>query len=336
MLDWMTLKFDASLLNPEARNKLLALSGRLIKLDESGQVEWESPTRVSIRSDSHRLTVGMGTYLTLTGSPARVDQADNVFGSSSVTECASKMIATAAREVGIELSRDLKLWKLTRLDVTYNYDLGGAAEVKQAMQALSMASGGRYARDTTSETVYWSKRSQRQSGKAYPKGPHMRYMVRKGHADMSPENLELTDRVLRLELSLRSKYFKEVLKHWTAITPDDLTKIHQNYFEPLIGSLEVVNMTDLKKRLSAVCQSTRQANTAYRLWQMIEQVGFEPTMNGYSRATRYRFQKIFLAAGLSWADLKSGKILMFRRRPIVLGMPVHSWDDLRESSKRVA
>ena len=63
----------------------------------------------------------------------------------------------------------------------------------------------------------------------------------------------------------------------------------------------------------------------------IKELGIKTVQNTMPKRTFYRHRKFLLDAGLSKADITAGRILEFRRKTIVLGKPVQSWDELREA-----
>ena len=138
MIDWVTLRADWTAW-PEplrsaveqARNK----QGLALFIDADGEVEWRAYRRQQIRSDSHRVVCYIGSDFELTGSPARsMGLSHNVWGSDDLAACVEAHIAAGSKGLGLELPR--YGWRCTRIDVTYNYDLGGAAECRQALAYL--------------------------------------------------------------------------------------------------------------------------------------------------------------------------------------------------------
>lgn len=333
MIDWMTLKVDGMALPAATIEALRARTGRVIKITPEGAIEWETVARESIRSDSHQVTVAMGGELTICGSPARVMQANNVFGSGDPIECARAMLAFVRRTVAVELP-DFDAWRCTRMDVTANYDMGGAHQVREALLSLRHAEGGRYQLRTSAESVYWSVRSQLRSGKAYAKGPHLEYQLKRGQTEVTAEELEAASRLLRLELSLKSQWWRERAgKKWWEFSEGDLEREHEGYFQPLIGGAEVWNMDNAQERCVqaavALGMSEGQGERAYLYWLAIQQLGYETAKQMASRRTHYRHVKVLREAGYSYSDFQARRVVSLRKRPLVLAQPVRSWDELR-------
>lgn len=297
----------------------------------TGEVEWTQPARESVRSDTHQITIQVShSRVKVSGSPARaMGASNNVFGSDDLVECARAHIRFVRRHLSQLALPGLPAWKIARADKTYNYEFGSAAEVRQALAYLAQFDGGRYKADTRrGETIYWSPGSTMRSGKAYHKGPHLRYQIGKSQATAAPWQVELADRLLRLELQLGSAWWNRRRKEpgfnqWRV----DLDAEYRNYWAGLIGSVEVTEMNDLDM-FKRVAPTEGQALAAYRTWCLIKAVGHREAMSSMPKATWYRHKKIFTDAGLSWGDLATGQVVQFRRRALVLEQPVQSWDEL--------
>jgi hypothetical protein len=333
VIDWLTLKVDAMDIPVETVQALRLRTGRVIKLSPDGAIEWETVARESIRSDSHQVTVAMGGELSICGSPARVMQENNVFGSGDPILCARAMLAFVRRVCAVELP-DVEAWRCTRMDVTCNYDLGTPAQVREALMSLRHAEGGRYQLRTCSESVYWSVRSQLRAGKAYHKGPHLEYQQRKGQVQVSDEEVVAAGRLLRLELSLKSQWWRERSERkWFEYSESELEQEHEKYFAPLIGGAEVTEMDNMQERCAvaalALGLSEGQGKAAYLYWLTIGQVGFETARSLSSRTTHYRNVKVLREAGLSFSDFQARRVVSLRRRPLVLAQPVRTWEELR-------
>lgn len=333
MIDWLTLKVDAMDLPVATVETLRSRSGRVIRLSPEGAIEWEIVARESIRSDSHQVMVAMGGELSISGSPARVMQASNVFGSGDPIECARAMLAFVRRTCQVQLP-DFQSWRVTRMDVTCNYDMGGLPQVREALMCLRHAEGGRYQLRTAAESVYWSVRSQLRSGKAYAKGPHVQYQRKKGQCELSESEVKAAERLLRLELSLKSQWWRErAEKKWWEYSEEELEQEHEKYFGPLVGGTEVIEMGSVRQKVIeaalALGSTEGQARAAYLYWLTIQQVGFETARAETNKRTHYRHVKLLRAAGLSFSDFQARRVVALRRRPLVLAQPVRSWHELR-------
>ena len=73
---------------------------------------------------------------------------------------------------------------------------------------------------------------------------------------------------------------------------------------------------------------------AYTTWACIHSDGIAKTKQLMSRTTWYRHLSILKKAGITKFDIEQAdkrvqKVAPFRRKPIILGDPVTSWEDLR-------
>ena len=344
MIDWLTLKIHVCHV-PQVVERCRERAGTIMHLMPDGEIKWMRAARESIRSDSHQMVIECGTHFMLHGSPAMVGGENNVFGSCDIVECAQRMIRFAAKTLGVILPIDLTLWACTRVDVTHNYALRNAQEVAQALSVLRQSEGGRFQVCTKMETVYWGAGSALRRMKAYAKGPHLLRQFKRNEANAGFDEIEMAQRLLRLELSLMAQFWREKSsKPWYEYSEQDLDTLHNDYFSQVIGDVEITEMDDLRKSFqdaakrlrdsaksesSAKAYSDKAADRAYMIWALIKSVGLRQAEDATPHATWYRSKNIMLEAGLSLADLHAGTVLPFRRRSIVLGAPVRSWDELR-------
>lgn len=336
VIDWLTLWTDATNLPPESLKALLATQDRITRVTPDGVIKWQTTARDSIRSDSHQITIKLGSRFSIQGSPARVMGQNNVFGSGDIRECASDMINFVARERSIVLP-SLELWSVTRVDVTHNYALESPSAVRQALAELGLADGGRYQKRTMSETIYWSPTSAIRSGKAYAKGPHLRMQVKKGQAIATLDELVFADRLLRLELSLRNQFWRsEATKPWREHSESDFDRLHAAYFEPLAGSVELTEMNKLLdvciKTAVELDRSEAQGKAAYRYWLLIKDVGLQEAKALTPKSSHYYHMKVLRAAGLGYADFHARNVTTIRSKPISLETPTRSWAEFTSAT----
>lgn len=332
VIDWLTLILPLEGLPVGLRRALVAyrdrVAGQVIRVAPGGEVSWRAYERASIRSDSHVLTVHVGERLELYGSPARsAGLPNNVFGPCDLGVCAEAHVAAVEAALGFGLPRDG--WRVSRVDVTENYDLGGPSAVRQALAVLRHAAGGRYVLRDTGDTVYWGKRSGGRAGKAYAKGPHLLRQVSRGEAVASLEDVALAHRLLRLELTVGRKALGRlgVVDPFGSLV--DWSGEHVRYFAALVGGCEVVSMDALFSRVLAVAPTERQGLAALGTLGRVRLEGVEVVKASLPARTWHRHKSILFAAGLSWADLSAGRVVELRRAPLLLGAPVCSWDELR-------
>src|SRR5581483_5363940 len=183
LCDWLSLVYDVT---TDRDREFVALLGQgrdqgfVISPDGVVKSEWYS--RKSKRSDSHQLSVGLSrNRITIDGSPARLQQANNVFGSFDLADCAQRMIRHVSVSAGVVLPR-YERWRFTRIDATQNYDCGSIKGVRAALESLGKVAGGHLKASTFNETVYWNRASDLWSAKAYAKGLHLLYQIRRRKA----------------------------------------------------------------------------------------------------------------------------------------------------------
>lgn len=353
MLDWLTLnaKYEnasgpmGNMPDPDAVLSYRNTRPHIMKVDlATGVVEWQKPCRESVRSDSHQVVVYVGgDRLQVSGSPARsMGQGDNVFGSMDIVECAKAHWKAAQDHLPFPLPElSETAWFPTRFDITRNYDMGSHATVREALSYLRQIDGGRLKVNSRyAETVYWNEASPLNSNKAYSKGSHLEYQLKKGQVELSEKRFKLAMRLLRMENRRASEWwrrFRETGRSWMSITQDELSQLHMSTFEKIIGSegCEVSLMDNVLENLKAVVDpktgkqiTPGQAMAVYNTWALIKTVGVENVQSSMQKSRWHHHKSILFAAGFSWADFAAGAIVPFRRKAIILGEPVKSWDEL--------
>ena len=330
LIDWLTLSTDASLLDPRTIMKITGEQDRVMRVSPEGEIKWAIPCRKNVRSDSHQITVRIGAELDIQGSPARTKGTrDNIFGEANPVRAFLDMVRFLSDTLEVPIPDDPRCWKIRRMDVTGNFDLGSLANVRQALNYLRHVEGGRYQVKTDAETVYWSKYSRLRSGKAYAKGAHMRYLIKKGQADLNPDQLSLVDRLLRLEMCLRGQFWRErAARLWYEWSGEQLYRLFEEYFGQFIGKVEIVEVDKLLDALMKVAPTPGLAKAAYRTWLLIQSHGMEEARDLMTERTWRRHKRLLQDCGVSWADFHHRALVPFRRKTIVLSDPVRSWEDL--------
>ncbi len=220
LIDWVTVKVPLQGFSAANLATLDGLGDRIRRFDPlTGEIAWETRAWDSIASDSHQVTYRVGgDALALQGSPARVlGDGDAVFGSGSAAAldllgCVEAMLDHLCPVIGISRPAAAAC-KVTRVDVTQNIFLGTRDDVRVALRALRDCEGGRFkVTNQDGDTVYWNRRSALRSGKAYAKGPHLRYMMKQKdqHGRIySEDEIMLAMPILRLEASLKNQFWRE-------------------------------------------------------------------------------------------------------------------------------
>ena len=346
LIDWVTACLHMDNYPLEFQRELMSHQDRVLRISGNGEIVWDTTAWDSIRSDSHQLAFRVtGCHVWIQGSPTRViADGDNVFSagaaaSMDIIACVQRM----AQFIGTNLSIDLfhnepKRWQVTRIDVTQNLALASLPEVRSALEILAQCEGGRYRRDQRDGlSVYWSQRSKLRKGKAYAKGPHLLYLMKKKASEYtgrvySLEEIALANKILRLELTLGSKFFiRQAEEHqtpWHQLTKAHLTQEWHSYFDRMIGGTEIMCDNDLKDRIFKAAPTEGQAKAAYGCWTLIKTEGFERAQEMQTRRTWYRNLSNLRNAGLSDSDFSTGQIVMLRRKVMEL-QAVDNWHQLR-------
>ena len=303
----------------------------------TGNVSWEVSTWDSVRSDSHQISVRVSIdTLMVKGSPARViGDGDAAFGGGAaraldLVGCVERMAGFVCGKLGVR-APDARRWKVTRTDTTAMLLLSSLADVRSALAILRSCEGGRYrVSQQAGDTVYWSHRSRLKAGKAYAKGPHLRYCMKdpkRPGKRYTEDELNAVDQCLRLELTHGSQFWRErVGSPWHEVKASELREWHGEYFGRMLGSAEVTEM-NIEERVMAVAPSEGQGKAAIGCWALIKSYGWEKARDMSSRPTWYRNLKVLRAAGLSDADLSAGNVVAIRR-PLIQCQQVNSWDEL--------
>ncbi|MGE5470589.1 MAG: phage/plasmid replication protein, II/X family [Bacteroidota bacterium] len=361
LLDWIGLRMPVNMLPPSLQERLYENmdSVACLKLDGKGnpsEIRWEQKRLNfdALRSDSEGLYftcsyVGLIAYFYIGASPASLANPCNVFGTLDIKEGAEILLSRARRAFQCFLA-PAEDWEMTRLDITGNYAFPDFAMVKTCLRTLLSTDSAR--RKATSaknggDTVLWAPSSDVKAGKAYHKGPHLRYLQKKGQIDISEEQLALADRLLRLEMKIGSRFFRDMQnfrkhpffgRHWTTFTGEELADLHRGFFGPLVEGVEVrdmgrVEMIERIAELNGITQG--RARAAFKTYSDIKEYGLDEVKASMPERTYYLHKKYLVQAGVSDSDLIAslpGNILPFRPVRIVLAQPVASWEDVRRAA----
>lgn len=339
LIDWVTCRVPLNDLSGPVRESFRLLGDRILcYCPKSGEVRYESSRWDSVRSDSHQISVRVGTDLWIQGSPARViGSGDAVFGSGASSAldllgCVSAMVRFVAVKFSVVLPAASK-WIVSRVDVTGNLLFSSLADVRSALSILRGCEGGRYrVSQQAGDTVYWSHASKMRSGKAYAKGPHLSYMTRRSGYSGYPydkRDIDSANRLLRLELSLRREFWAR--NDWRNASPDFLLSQWRTYFDRMIGDADMTT-SDLKERVISAALTFKdgteaKGKAAYACWCVIQSQGWESARDMHSKTTWYRHLRILRRAGLGDSDLSSGKVVHLRGRVLDVQI-VTSWKSL--------
>lgn len=341
MIDWLTLFLDASLLDRDSVIRCRDNADKILKINGlTGETVWETSCRQQISSDSHFITVSFGSRLKIEGSPARVIYSHNVFGSLDIKKCALDMISFVAEHYQIFIPRNLKNWSCSRIDVNQNFDMGSLPQGQQVIDYMKPLKCGRQHTTTYDTAVVWGEGSSLHSGKAYLKGPQLRKLVSRGTAKVSDFDLEKSDRLLRLEYSMRrgqiARIRNDLSLSWFDFTPEFLIAHHSDYFSKFISTFEVVDMCNILQKLLANVGADKnqiptegQARAAYNCYSLIRLNGLHLAKESFTKASWHRHIHNLGSIGLVAADLQSVNVVPLLRRQILLDQPVSSWDEIK-------
>jgi hypothetical protein len=160
---------------------------------------------------------------------------------------------------------------------------------------------------------------------AYLKGPQLACKVRKGEATSSPQRVAAANCLLRLELSLRSQFWRErAQRTWHQWTAEELEAEHKRYFAPMIASVTTPQPADVLNALREVAPK-RSASAAYRTLLEMQSDGVEAVRARLGKSTFHRHKSLLFRAGLTWVDFMYPS--RPTRQPLKLGEPIYDWDD---------
>lgn len=298
MIDWVTaiIPFVHEPLN----------SGSVLKILPSGEVEWESPCRLSVRGSHERdIAVrsqggdgsGLATELVIDGNPSKYLQGHNVFGSDDLRSLVfdtllsiSSLIDLPIPELVLKAVRAGQ-YRLTRVDINYMFELPTMGDVKSWIRAAEFKSKTRHGRPSSKAgSLYWGKSSRRWSLKAYSKGEELK--AGKSHA--IPDHLsgaplqEFAQNKLRLELTLRAKELEKIelieAQRWQRNSP---FRLFSEYAKRIEMNEQIALTTKVLHDLPRYLQGT------YVLWQ----TGQNPR-ELLSKNTFYKHRRALLEHGI--------------------------------------
>ena len=349
LIDWLTLRVPVTAdgLGPALFQRINDARMHISCVDADGVIKWQKAGLDidALRSDIAGLcwmmqSDGKQHFLVIGGSPASLEHGLNVFGSLDIKAGAQTLIRTAAKALQAVLP-PLNKWQCRRIDVTGNYLLPDIASVKQALRMLLNTDAARRKASSQKrggDTVTWNPTSDLSKGKAYHKGPQLLYLSKKHSLSVTAEQIELSNRLLRLEHTRGSRWFRreaEEGRRWQELTPERLGELYQEFFGKLTDGIEVKDMDriGLVKRIQQTNNiSEGRAEAAFTTYRNIRADGFEVVKGYLPKSTFYRHLKYLRAVGITDADLCNGNVIPFRPVRIVLAQPVASWDDIRKAA----
>lgn len=345
LIDWLTLRHPLDDRIPESvRQRVIDCLGLMQCYSPDGELMWEKHVLDvdRLRSDTQGLvwciqSDGKQQYLVIGGSPASLaSRGLNIFGSLDIRTGAQTLLAVARRALRAILP-PLEQWSCRRIDITGNYLLPDFESVKQALAMLLVSDGARRRAQSAKggDTVIWNPKSDIAKGKAYHKGPQVRGLVKAGKVEVSDSDLDLLDRLLRLEHTKGSRWWRRFESRggrWWTLTAFELWKEYREFFGKLVQGVEVHEMNRqamIAKLMQANEITEGRAEAAFTTLRNIREDGFDVVKGFMAPSTFYLHMKYLRAAGVTDADMRTAKILPFRPIRIVLASPVSGWGELR-------
>lgn len=347
LIDWLTLRMKLSpAKTPALYEKVMACRGLIQCWSADGEILWEKNTLDvdKLRSDTVGLvwqlqSDGRDDYLVIAASPASLQNGGvNVFGNLDIRNCAETLIQVARKALGVFLPGSIS-WQCRRIDITGNYLLPDSEAVKQALRELMVSDGSR--RRATSakkggDTVTWNQTSDLSKGKAYHKGPQLRYLLNREKILIEESKLEDADRILRLEHTRAARWwrrFEEQGGHYLDLTADALIQLFTDFFGKIVTGLEYAEMNrdDIVNRIRDInCITQGRAEGAFTTLRNIREDGVDVVRGYMPRSTWQTHLRYLRRAGFTDSDIFTAKVIPFRRIKVVLAQPVMSWSEVRQ------
>lgn len=315
MIDWITAVVPCWHPDP-------IRDGCFMRVDASGNVEWSSDRRLSIRG-SHDSTVtirtatwmpmqdGGHTAVEISGNLAKFFQGHNLFGSDNLPGLVFDFMRWLAIEhhgTVVPSAEDVHAWRsgaysLHRVDVTDSFKLPTRGDVlawlRAAEQTAHLSHRGR-GQLVKGSTLYFGKNSRRWSLKLYAKGQEIESNSGDQPALASlPQVRSWADNVLRAELVIRGMELKRHgLESGTAWLP--LDGVPFDAVAMLRDKLGAMTMTTIRTLSDEVMDSlTGAQRSAYLAW-----VAGNDLRQVMSRPSFYRLRAKLLPHGVDIATLQ--------------------------------
>lgn len=340
MIDWLSLSLDVCFVPEPLRLQMEKYSNKIMLISPDGEIKSIRCAWDSIRSDTHQIVFRIGSRLEIQGSPSRVGLLNNAFGSLDIHYCAEKMISFVLSQFGFprEALPPLPEWGCTRIDITRNLCMTSREEPGQVLESLKYLPSGRQKVSFEVSGIYIGKGSSHLVGKVYLKGQDAKRLNARKKSFYTEEELLLSDYLLRFELMLRSrkiKHFSNLFNcHWSGFTPEFLLTRHDEFFSKYLSDAEILDMNMLLEKLIEVAKvsgkSEAAARQAYGFYLLVRQNGLANARASTTKTTFYRHKKLLQDAGVMASDLVQSNVLPIRRKPILLGDAVCSWEDVRQ------
>lgn len=345
LIDWLTLRIPLTdEIGPSLCQRVMDARTMIRCCDSSGEIKWEKHglDLDALRSDTQGLVWmmqgdGVRYYLVIGGSPASLEHGINVFGHLDIRRGAEQLIRAAQKALQAILPPPEK-WQCRRIDITGNYLLPDAESVKSALRMLLNTDASRRKASSAKrggDTVMWNPTSDLSKGKAYHKGPQLSFLCRKHELEVTAEQMDMANRLLRLEHTRAARWFRrleEAGQSWLDLNPKALGALYGEFFGRLVEGVEVneMNREQIVQLIMNANEITEgRAEAAFTTYRNIKADGFEVVKGYMHRSTFSRHLQYLRAAGITDANLYNANVIPLRPVRIVLAQPVASWDDCR-------
>lgn len=296
MVDWVTcvLPFKATgLIN----------GGHLISVDLNGEIEYEVQKRMEVIGTYESKVFIKTVERDLSGNTSRIEvsgnlvkfmQGHNLFGSSDLINIVSNfyericLILKYDQEYETLLKVKAGFYTISRIDINCMYLLDSRKDVLAYLNRASLTARTRsQSALTKGSTVYFNNNSRRWSLKMYSKGQELELKRNRKALEAIPRGLiELVDRSLRVELTLRSNELRQhelfVAFNWRNL---DMHEVFNNYAGKItMAKQKKISSAEMLNRIKS-----RSVVATYQLWLDGNDVRFL-----LPKRTFYRHRKVLL------------------------------------------
>ena len=175
-------------------------------------VNWTGNSKLLVRSS------GDGKFITVDGSYVKWLTGQNIVGTEGLIQLAFDVFQKVANEIGVKPT-DCELdavlageFELLRVDYTVNCDFGSEDEARafqRKLKKLWCFSQSNYSHYRDVETLYVNQTGDRWTFKSYLKGAEVAAKGDLQNVNYGKQLTNIANRLVRLELTLRSKYLGE-------------------------------------------------------------------------------------------------------------------------------
>lgn len=279
-------------------------------------------------------------HVLIKGSPAKILQGQNVYGTLDYGLCLREMFSILASIYpNLYSMLDIRSSELRAIDITFFARSENDFIAKQTIQALGRITNRhiRAAREQYKTTCYWNRESTYYRNKAYLKEYELLKEINDLKKQLKPSTsleqkdkinkklsilnhaLEFTKNMVRFE----SRIFARRLEDWGFPTnafefdqsiKDDYKKYLTNMwnlsfksiFEALEGqTMDIMNDETIQNRIKLKFEKTRTQNKIFNFYLQIRSLGYQRVKDITPRTTFFRNEKDLISCGISKVNLQS-------------------------------